>query len=94
MSFMNKRGVGVGMIKAAIVGLIFLTVLLSILPDLIHTSAESVQTLSTELSNSTIYGSGAANIGSNLSTWTGYFWVIGPLLLIITIVLGLFMRKR
>lgn len=90
----NKKGVSTGMIKGFIVGLIMLTVFLSIAPNLIHTSAVSVTALSTELSNSTLYGSGAAAIGGQIDDWTGYFWVVGPLILLITVILGVFLRGR
>lgn len=90
---MKKGQIGAGMIKGAIIALVFLTVFLSILPSLIHTSAESVQTLSTELSNATIYGDSAAGLGGQIANWTGYFWVLGPLVLIIGLVTKLFMSR-
>lgn len=91
----NKRAsIGPGMIKGIIVSLIFLTVLLKISPSLIHTSQESVQELGTEFSNSSMYGAGASSIGTQISDYSGYFWVVGVLLVIITVVLGVFMTRR
>lgn len=90
----NKKGLGTGTIKAVLVGVIFLTVLLAMLPTLIHTSQESVTSLATEYSNSTLYGTGASAIGTQIDDYSGYFWVIGPLVLIITFVLGVFMSRR
>lgn len=92
----SKRGaLGPGMIKGAIVALIFLTVFVSILPDLIETSADSVQTLAEGYTaNATLYGTGASTIGGKIDDWMGYFWVLGPFVLIIGIVVKLFMGRR
>lgn len=92
---MGKKGsFGPGMIKGAIVALIFLTVFVSILPSLIHTSALSVKDLATEYGNTTVYGSSASAIGTQIDDWTGYFWVLGPFVLIIGIIVALFMKRR
>lgn len=91
---MKNGKIGVGMIKGAIIALIFLTVLLNILPSLIHQNAVSVGALATEYGNATVYGSSASSIGSQIDDWTSYFWVLGPLILIITVILGIFMGKR
>lgn len=91
----DKKGfVGPGMIKGAIVALMFLTVLISMLPRLIHQNAIAVVELSEEYGNTTLYGEGASELGTQVDDWTGYFWVIGPLVLIITVVLGIFLKRR
>lgn len=92
---LKKGRIGPGMIKGAIISLIMLTVFLSILPDLIIDSATSVSELSDAYAaNTTVLGTGAASIGGNIDDWTGYFWVLGPFILIITIVLGVFVSGR
>lgn len=92
---MNKTGrVGPGMIKGMLLTLIFLVILLKMLPNLMHTSQESVSELSTEYQNSTLYGEGAAAIGADVPTYTGYFWVAGPIILLLTVIFGIFMSRR
>lgn len=91
----KKARVGVGTIKAAIIGLIFLTVLVSILPDLILDSGEAVNDLSGMYEgNSTVFGTGPSELGGNIDEYAGWFFVIGPFILIITVVLGIFMSRR
>lgn len=94
MKFNKIGALGPGMIKGVIVSLIFLTVLLSIAPNMIHTSQVSVQELSTEFGNSTLYGDGASDIGSQVDDYSGYFWVLGALLLVITVILKVFSNRR
>lgn len=64
----DKKGrIGAGMIKGALISLIFLTVFLSIIPSLITTSATAVSDLAqnyTDLSDE--IGSGASSLGSNI----------------------------
>lgn len=91
---LKKGFVGPGMIKGLIISLVFLVVLLSIAPQLIHTGAVSVQGLATEYNNSTLYGTGASAIGTQIDDWTGYFWVLGPLVLCMTVILGVFAMRR
>lgn len=92
----DKKGrIGPGMIKGAIVGLVLLTVFLSILPDLIIDSATSVNELSDAYAaNTTVLGDNAASIGGSIDEWTGYFWVLGPFILIIGFITAMFMRRR
>lgn len=90
----TKGRIGAGMIKAAIIGLVFMTVLVSILPSLINTSAISVQTLSDEYSNTTLYGTSASTIGTQIDNWAGYFWVLGPFIMVIGVITGIFMKRR
>jgi hypothetical protein len=91
----KKARIGVGTIKGAIIGLIFLTVLVSILPDLILDSGEAVNDLSGMYAgNSTVFGSGASDLGGSIDEYAGWFFVLGPFILIITVVLGVFMTTR
>lgn len=88
----RKGAIGAGTIKGIVVAILMLTVLISMLPSLILTNAEAVYDLSTMYAaNSTYLGADAAALGANVNDWTGWFWVIGPLLMLITTILGLFM---
>lgn len=91
----KKGRIGVGMIKSAIIGLIFMTVLLNILPDLIDDSATAVHNMSSDFAAGTdIYGTSAASLGGSIDDWTGYFWVVGVFVLVIGVITGIFMRRR
>lgn len=91
----TKGKIGPGMIKAAIIGIIFMVVLLQILPDLIVDGATAVHNLSDSLAaESDVLGSDAASLGGDIDDYTGYFWVVGPLVLVISIIVGIFLRRR
>lgn len=91
----DKNGrISPGIIKVFIVSLVLLTVLLSMAPSLVNNSATSVKNLTDEFSgNSDIYGTTASTLGGNLTNWTGVFWVIAFLLLLITVILKLFQGR-
>lgn len=92
---MNKQGkkVGTGMIVSVVIGILMLTVLFSILPDTIPTATTAVHNLSDSLNaQSAVIGTGASTFAGNLDSLTGWFWVIGPLVLVIVFVTGMFLQ--
>ena len=87
--------VSTGMITGAIVALVMAVVFLSMLPTLIPTATKAVHNLSDAIGNDgENIGTGAAALGDNIDDWTGYFWVVGPLVLVIGVVLSLFLKGR
>lgn len=90
----TKKGrISTGTIKASILGLIFLTVLLSMLPNLINTSQTAINSTAVELSNTALYGTGPAGVADDITDYSGWFWVVGVLLLVLTAIFAVFRVK-
>ena len=96
----------VGTVIGVILALIMFTVLLSVSTDIIPTAATSVHNLTDEFSCSStdnmtsctadshnIYGDDAASFGEDMDNYMGWFFVLGPFILAIVVVLAVFMGK-
>lgn len=91
----SKAGrVGPGMIKGVLITLVMAMALFTLAPTLIHNVGIGVSGLATELSNTTLYGTGAGSIGASLDDYFGYFVVIGALVFLIAIGIGIFKGGR
>lgn len=95
--FSSKTGqVNAGKIQAIVVSAIMVMILFSVLstvyPDVIqesHNLTSEMALLTTEL------GAAPAAFASNLTSYVGWFWVLAPFLLIISVALGILkLRKR
>lgn len=87
--------IGTGTIVGLILGLIFLTVLLSVADDTIPTAATAYHNLSdTIASNTDVFGTDAASFAGDTDGYLGWFWVIGPFVMVIMLVLSLFRGRR
>lgn len=93
---MNKKArVTSGKIMGIVMVVLFSTVLLSILPTLLPTVIQAFYNLTGEMALlTTELGTGPTTFISNVPTYVGWFWVIGPLLLGISIALGVFGKGR
>lgn len=90
----KKAALGPGAIKGTLVTMIFFVVLVAMLPTLIELGADKTSDLAAVYSdNSTLFGD-AAPIGEELDDFAGYFWVAGPLILIIGIIGSIFLKRR
>lgn len=91
---MYTMKVGAGAIVGLILSLIMLTVFLSVAEDTIPTAATAYHNLSDTLAgNSAIYGTDAASFAGDTDDYLGWFWALGPFVLVIGIVLAVFMRR-
>lgn len=92
----NKQGkVSSGKIMNIVYIVLFSTVLLSMLPTLLPTVIEAFYNLTAEMALlTTELGTGPTTFISNVPTYVGWFWVIGPLLLGISIALGVFGKNK
>lgn len=79
-----------------VVVLLMVTVLFSMLPSILPTVITSVNNLfgSTALGNATLVGAGPSAFATTVTTLTGWFWVIGPFLLTVSIIVGLFIAGK
>lgn len=86
--------VGTGTITALVIGVIMLTVLFSVAVTVIPTGATAFHNLSDALAgDGDIIGTDAAAFAGNTDTYVGWFWVIGPFVLMISLVIGLFLGR-
>lgn len=84
-----------GMIIGVLLSLIFLGLLLKIATAVIPQAASSYHTFATSVSgNSTLYGADAAAFAADTPGYLGYFWVLGPFVLVLMLIIGMFMRRR
>lgn len=84
-----------GVIVGLIVALIMLQVLVGVAEDVIPTAAEDYHNLSDTLAGSTaILGTDAAAFAGDTDDYLGWFWVLGPFILVLAVVLGVFRGRR
>lgn len=82
-------------IKGLILVLILTMVLFKIAADVVPTAAEGYANLSDELAAQTdVLGTDAAAFGGDTKGYVGWFWVIGPFLLAVSVILGAFAYRR
>lgn len=95
MQSMSKRGaVTTGKITGAILGILMLVVFVSMLPSLISVGATSVSNLFTNLSGmGAVIGTDAAAFAGNANGYIGWFWVIGPFILVVGFIVALFLKR-
>ena len=90
----KKANVSTGKITGLIVGIVLMVVLFSVAQSVIPTGATAFYNLMhTGLSNTTVLGTGAVSLATSMPGWVGYFWVLGPFTLVITLILGFFALK-
>lgn len=78
-----------------ITGIILLTVMVSMLPSIIVTGATATHNLSDGLAGqSATIGSAPASFAGNIDDYMGWFWVLGPFILVLTAVVGLFLGNK
>ena len=94
------------MITGAIITLVMAVVFFSMLSSLIPTATTAVHNLSDVVggggnTSSKQYidaraniGTGAGALAQNLDDWTGYFWIVGSLVLVISVILGVFIKGK
>ena len=87
MAKVNERSI-VGVIMVVLFGV----VLLKMLPSLIPLASNSAADLFTTLGNNTVSGVGteASAFSLEMPSILGWFWIVGPILLVIGIALGMF----
>lgn len=94
----DKRGrvsVGPNAIVSLIMVLIFATILLSVGRTTIPTAATAYHNLSDSLASETdVLGTDAAAFAGDTDGYVGWFWALGPFVLVIGIVMAVFMKKR
>lgn len=71
-----------------------LTVLLGVLESTVPTSAQAFYDFTAGLTNTSVYGADAVAFAGDVPGYLGWFWVIGPFVMVIMIVLGIFGLKR
>ena len=84
--------IGHDKITGLIVSVIMLTVLLAVASTVIPTGSQAFYDLSTSLSNATVLGTGAVAFAADMPSYVGWFWVLGPFVLVIGLVVGLFFK--
>lgn len=83
--------VNAGTIISVVLAILFATVLFKMLPSLIPSIATSVHNLSDTLSgDGDLIGTEAAAFAGEMDSLTGWFWVIGPMVLVILVAVSLF----
>lgn len=84
-----------GVIIGLIVSLIMLQVLVGISEDIIPSAAGSYENLSNTLAADTqVLGTDAAAFAGDTDDYMGWFWVLGPFVLVLTVILGVFRGRR
>lgn len=88
----TKKGlVNTGKIRAMIIGVIMMVVLFKIAATLVPTGAQAYHNLSDTLKADTdVLGTDAAAFAGDTDDYVGWFWVLGPFLLVISVVLAVF----
>jgi hypothetical protein len=83
-------------IMTTIVVVLFGVVLLRMLPSLIPLASGAASDLFVTLGNNTAskVGEEAATFASTVPSILGWFWVIGPVILVITLAIGMFKHKQ
>lgn len=91
----GRSKVNSGMIVGVIVAVIFAMVLFSILPTVYPDMIQDYYNFTSELELlSTELGTGPSTFAGNMHEYAGWFWVLGPFLLVIGIALTLFKGGR
>lgn len=103
---MNKKALSItsGSIVSLVLVIIMLVVFINIIEDVIPSGATAYYNLSETFSctNETkcgmnadqVYGSDAASFAGDTNDYLGWFWVLGPFVLVLMAVVGIFMRGR
>jgi hypothetical protein len=83
-------------IKTTIVTVLFAVVLLTMLPSLIPLASNASANLFTTLGNNTVSGIGteASAFALTLPSLLGWFWVIGPILLVMGIAFAMYSGSK
>lgn len=81
-------------IKGLIVVVVMATIFFSMAPALVHTFGLGVGDFLTELTNTTVYGTGPGAIATILNNNWGYFLIVGALVLVIGLATGIFKGRR
>ena len=83
------------MLLGLIVGIIFIVILVSMSSTLIPTGAVAYHNMSDTLAaNGEALGTDAAAFAGNTDSWLGWFWVVGPFILVIYLVINLFLKPK
>lgn len=83
-----------GMITGLIVSIVLITVLLNVARTTIPIAATAFHNLTDSQAAATgVYGTNAASLAGNFDDYAGYFWVLGPFVLVIGVAMALFLRK-
>lgn len=93
----SKKGFSVssGAIVSLVLVIIMLTVLVSVAEDVIPTGATAYHNLSDTLAaDSAVLGTDAASFAGDTDDYLGWFWVLGPFVLVLMAIVGIFMKGR
>ena len=77
-----------------LMSIVFMVVLLSVAAQLIPVGAEAFYDMTQSMTNTTILGAGPVAFAEITPALLGWFWVLGPFILVIMIVIGIFLKKR
>lgn len=91
---MNFGSINPGKIVGLVISVVMLVVLLGVSQTVIPQGAGATYNLFSNLNNATHLGTGAVTLAGNIPSYTGWFWVLGPFVLVIAVVLGVFMAGR
>lgn len=82
-------------IKGVVLSIIFATILFAILPTLYTDIIQNFYNFTDDLAGMTTQlGTGPAGFAGDVSTYAGWFWVIGPFIMVIGLALGLLAFKK
>lgn len=89
---LGKKGfINSGKIKGLIVGIVMLVVLISVAETMVPTGAEAFHNLTDTLGDETdTLGTDAAAFADDMDDYVGWFWALGPFILVISVVLAAF----
>jgi len=81
-------------ITALVIGVVMIVVLFNVMVSVVPLGTTAVHNLSDALvGQSATIGTGPATFAGQIDELSGWFWVVGPLVLVLGLVIGLFLKK-